>query len=169
MPICIKRSLVHCCLDGFVTRMKCKLDSVKGEDTQQLFTHLDAGALVWVGHQNTLFRVSHTGALVDTRGLSMCDTLQKKVSIPAKGKKSCLQLGTLPKQTIGRHFQAMFHIPISCLRYLCAKYTFFLFTLGRKELGHLRTPRTPHLMKKGNSPHTIKKMWREERFMNWVK
>ncbi|PIO11917.1 hypothetical protein AB205_0091800 [Aquarana catesbeiana] len=60
----------------------------------------------------------------------MCKTLPKKVSIPAlrKGKKSCLLFGTLPKQTIVQHFQAMFHIPISCLKYLCAKYTFFVFT-----------------------------------------
>ncbi|PIO12806.1 hypothetical protein AB205_0220170 [Aquarana catesbeiana] len=60
----------------------------------------------------------------------MYDTLPKKLSIPAlrKEKKSCVQLGTLPKQTIVRHFQAMFHIPISVLKYLCAKYTFFLFT-----------------------------------------
>ncbi|PIO11875.1 hypothetical protein AB205_0025120 [Aquarana catesbeiana] len=37
-----------------------------------------------VAHQNTLFSVSHTGAPVDTRGLSMCETLiPKKVSIPA--------------------------------------------------------------------------------------
>ncbi|PIO28135.1 hypothetical protein AB205_0084460 [Aquarana catesbeiana] len=53
----------------------------------------------------------------------MCETLPKKIS-----KKSRLQLGTLPKQTIVRHFQAMFHIPISCLKYLCAKYTFFLYS-----------------------------------------
>ncbi|PIO11044.1 hypothetical protein AB205_0060890 [Aquarana catesbeiana] len=36
-----------------------------------------------VGHQNTLFRLSHTGAPVDTRGVSMWETLPKKVSIPA--------------------------------------------------------------------------------------
>ncbi|PIO27217.1 hypothetical protein AB205_0066580 [Aquarana catesbeiana] len=52
----------------------------------------------------------------------MCDTLTKKL---CKGKKSCLQL---PKQTTVRHFQAMFHITISCFKYLCAKYTFILFT-----------------------------------------
>ncbi|PIN96726.1 hypothetical protein AB205_0030230 [Aquarana catesbeiana] len=36
-----------------------------------------------VGHQNKLFRVSHTGTPVDTRGVSMCETCPKKVSIPA--------------------------------------------------------------------------------------
>ncbi|PIO13498.1 hypothetical protein AB205_0163170 [Aquarana catesbeiana] len=65
----------------------------------------------------------------------MCETLTKKVSIPAlrKGKKSCLQLGTLPKQTIVQHFQAMFHITISALKYLCAKYTFFYSHRGEKN------------------------------------
>ncbi|PIO33253.1 hypothetical protein AB205_0104700, partial [Aquarana catesbeiana] len=32
---------------------------------------------------------------------------------------------------------------------------------GRKESGHLRTPGTPLLPKKGKSPHTKKKTWRE--------
>ncbi|PIO27151.1 hypothetical protein AB205_0162390, partial [Aquarana catesbeiana] len=49
-----------------------------------------------VGHQNKLFRVSHTGAPVDTRGVSMCDTLPKKVSNPALRKRKnyvfCLEL-----------------------------------------------------------------------------
>ncbi|PIO27016.1 hypothetical protein AB205_0151900 [Aquarana catesbeiana] len=43
----------------------------------------------------------------------------------------------------------MFHIPISARKYLCAKYTFFLFTYGRKDSGHQRRPGTPHLWKKG--------------------
>ncbi|PIO12849.1 hypothetical protein AB205_0036860, partial [Aquarana catesbeiana] len=80
-----------------------------------------------VGHQNNLFRVSHTGAPVYTRGPSMCENCTKKYSSFRKGEK-CLQLGTLSKKTIVRHFQAMFLIPISSLKYLCAKYTFFLFT-----------------------------------------
>ncbi|PIO27888.1 hypothetical protein AB205_0077710 [Aquarana catesbeiana] len=29
----------------------------------------------------------------------------------------------------------MFHIPISCLKYLCAKYTLFLLHIGEKRLG----------------------------------
>ncbi|PIO11255.1 hypothetical protein AB205_0016020 [Aquarana catesbeiana] len=36
-----------------------------------------------VGHKNKLFMVSHTGTPVDTRGVSMCKTCSKKVSIPA--------------------------------------------------------------------------------------
>ncbi|PIO10469.1 hypothetical protein AB205_0201650 [Aquarana catesbeiana] len=40
----------------------------------------------------------------------------------------------LPNQTIVRHFQAMFHIPISCLKYLCAKYTLFFIHM-RKDFG----------------------------------
>ncbi|PIO40812.1 hypothetical protein AB205_0134940 [Aquarana catesbeiana] len=43
-------------------------------------------------------------------------------------------LGTLPKQTILPHFQAMFHITISDIKYLCAKYTYF-FYIGEKRLG----------------------------------
>ncbi|PIO26972.1 hypothetical protein AB205_0154740 [Aquarana catesbeiana] len=74
--------------------------------------------------------VSHAGAPVDTRGLSMCETCTKQVR-----KKSCLQLGTLPKQTIGRHFQAMFHITISSLKYLSSKYTFFCIHIGEKRIG----------------------------------
>ncbi|PIO16369.1 hypothetical protein AB205_0005080 [Aquarana catesbeiana] len=62
----------------------------------------------------------------------------------------------------------MFHIPISCLKYLCAKYTLFFIHIERKDSGHLRTPRTPHHLKKGKSSHTLK-MWREERFRNWAK
>ncbi|PIO15032.1 hypothetical protein AB205_0133720 [Aquarana catesbeiana] len=29
----------------------------------------------------------------------------------------------------------MFHIPISCLKYLCAKYTLFFIHIGEKRLG----------------------------------
>ncbi|PIO39558.1 hypothetical protein AB205_0208210 [Aquarana catesbeiana] len=29
----------------------------------------------------------------------------------------------------------MFHIPISAIKYLCAKYTFFFFYIGAKRLG----------------------------------
>ncbi|PIN99526.1 hypothetical protein AB205_0134570 [Aquarana catesbeiana] len=61
----------------------------------------------------------------------MCDTLPKNYSSLKKGKKSCIQLGTLPKQTIVRHFQAMFHTPISCLKYLSAKYSILFFNSHR--------------------------------------
>ncbi|PIO11241.1 hypothetical protein AB205_0150010 [Aquarana catesbeiana] len=76
MPICIKISLVHCCLDGFVTRMKCKLDSVLEEDTQQLFTHLDAGALVW--DTRTPFLGCPTQVLQWILGVSPCVILYQK-------------------------------------------------------------------------------------------
>ncbi|PIO10093.1 hypothetical protein AB205_0032580 [Aquarana catesbeiana] len=56
----------------------------------------------------------------------MCKNCTKKVSISAlEREKKCLQLGTLPKKTIVQHFQAMFPIPISGLKYLCSKYIFF--------------------------------------------
>ncbi|PIO15610.1 hypothetical protein AB205_0166460 [Aquarana catesbeiana] len=47
-----------------------------------------------VGHQNNLFRVSHAVAPVDTRGLSMCETLTKKgkYSSFGKGKKHVFSL-----------------------------------------------------------------------------
>ncbi|PIO41054.1 hypothetical protein AB205_0057750 [Aquarana catesbeiana] len=56
----------------------------------------------------------------------------------------------------------MFHITISALKYLCAKY----ICKGRKDSGHQRTPGTPNLLKKGKSPHHNQRMWRKERFMN---
>ncbi|PIO11937.1 hypothetical protein AB205_0147150 [Aquarana catesbeiana] len=49
---------------------------LKREDTQQLFTHLDSSTSV--GHQKKLFRVSHTGAPVDTWCVSMCENVTKR-------------------------------------------------------------------------------------------
>ncbi|PIO24416.1 hypothetical protein AB205_0048970 [Aquarana catesbeiana] len=47
-----------------------------------------------------------------------------------------LHLGTLPPQKIVPHFQTMFHIYCSAIKYLCAKYTIF-FYIGEKRLrGH---------------------------------
>ncbi|PIO11314.1 hypothetical protein AB205_0059750, partial [Aquarana catesbeiana] len=43
-------------------------------------------------------------------------------------------LGTLPKQTIVPHFQSVFHIYSSAIKYPCAKYTYF-FYIGDKRLG----------------------------------
>ncbi|PIO14526.1 hypothetical protein AB205_0159830 [Aquarana catesbeiana] len=65
-----------------------------------------------------------------------------KYSSFRKGKK-CLQFGTLPKKTIVRHFQAMFQIPISALKYLCAKYTFFFIHIGEKRLRTSEDTRDP--------------------------
>ncbi|PIO10757.1 hypothetical protein AB205_0193090 [Aquarana catesbeiana] len=80
----------------------------------------------------------------------MCETCTKQVSIPAlEREKKCLQLGTLPKQTIVRHFQAMFHIPNSVLKYLCAKYTYFLIHIGEKRLGTSEDTRDPQPHKEG--------------------
>ncbi|PIO40469.1 hypothetical protein AB205_0036500 [Aquarana catesbeiana] len=60
----------------------------------------------------------------------MCETLPKKVSIQLEEREKIMSSAwnsaktdnctTLPSN--------MFHIPISCIKYLCAKYTFFLFT-----------------------------------------
>ncbi|PIO11094.1 hypothetical protein AB205_0162200 [Aquarana catesbeiana] len=46
-----------------------------------------------------------------------------------------LHLGTLPTKKIGPHFQTMFHIYSSAIKYLCAKYTIFFFYIGEKRLG----------------------------------
>ncbi|PIO30249.1 hypothetical protein AB205_0013920, partial [Aquarana catesbeiana] len=56
--------------------------------------YTSGGRSTSVGHQNKLFRVSHTGAPVDTRGLYMCETCTKQVSIPAlrKGKNYVFSL-----------------------------------------------------------------------------
>ncbi|PIO28813.1 hypothetical protein AB205_0091930 [Aquarana catesbeiana] len=90
-----------------------------------MFTHLDKGALVWDTRTN--FLGCPTQVLQWILGVSPCEKLaQNRLSIPAlEREKKCFQLGTLPKQTVVRHFQAMFHIPISGLKYLCAKCTFF--------------------------------------------
>ncbi|PIO10107.1 hypothetical protein AB205_0170240 [Aquarana catesbeiana] len=45
-----------------------------------------------MGHQNKLFRVSHTGAPVDTRGVSMCENCTKKVNIPEMEKNNAFSL-----------------------------------------------------------------------------
>ncbi|PIO27977.1 hypothetical protein AB205_0090290 [Aquarana catesbeiana] len=83
----------------------------------------------------------------------MWETTKKgKYSSLKKGKKSCLQVGTLPKQKIVRHFQVMFHIPISCLKYLCAKYTFFFIHIGEKRLGTSEDTRDPQPPKEGEIP-----------------
>ncbi|PIO28320.1 hypothetical protein AB205_0008590 [Aquarana catesbeiana] len=62
------------------------------------------------------------------------------------------QLGTLPKQTIVRHLQAMFHIPISCLKYLCAKYTFFIIHIGEKRIGTSENTTNPITQEEGEIP-----------------
>ncbi|PIO38719.1 hypothetical protein AB205_0059100 [Aquarana catesbeiana] len=95
-----------------------------------------------VGHKNKLFRVSHTSTPVDTWGVSMCETCPKKASIPALVREKN-QLGTLPKQTIVPHFQAMFHNSISGLKYRCAKYTFCFILIGEKRLRTSEDIRNP--------------------------
>ncbi|PIO27073.1 hypothetical protein AB205_0147130 [Aquarana catesbeiana] len=77
---------------------------------------------------------SQAGAAVDTRGLSICETCTKQVSIPAfESEKIMYSAWNSAKTDIGRHFQAMFHITISSLTYLSAKYTFF--HIGEKRIG----------------------------------
>ncbi|PIO33930.1 hypothetical protein AB205_0078170 [Aquarana catesbeiana] len=50
------------------------------------------------------------------------------------------------------HFQAIFHIPISCLKYLCAKYTFYFIHIGEKRLGMSEVNRDPQPPKEGEIP-----------------
>ncbi|PIO22876.1 hypothetical protein AB205_0132390 [Aquarana catesbeiana] len=122
---------------------------MQGEDTQQLFTHLDSGALMW--DTRTPFLGCPTQVLTWILGVSPCVKLVQKgkYSSFGKGKKSSLQLGTLPKQTTVPHFQAMFYIPISGLKYLCAKYTFCFILIGEKRLGTSEDTRDPPPPKEG--------------------
>ncbi|PIO14241.1 hypothetical protein AB205_0136940 [Aquarana catesbeiana] len=46
----------------------------------------------------------------------------------------------------------MFHIIISCLKYLCAKYTFFFIHTGEKILGTSEDTRNPTPPKEGEIP-----------------
>ncbi|PIO34656.1 hypothetical protein AB205_0035650 [Aquarana catesbeiana] len=57
----------------------------------------------------------------------------------------------------------MFHIPISGLKYQCAKYTFCFILIGEKRHGTSEDTRDPHLLKKGNRGHNLR-MWRKERW-----
>ncbi|PIO37591.1 hypothetical protein AB205_0016910 [Aquarana catesbeiana] len=50
-----------------------------------------------------------------------------------------------------RHFQAMFHIPISALKYLCAKYTFFIH-IEEKRLRTSEDTTNPTPPKEGEIP-----------------
>ncbi|PIO33482.1 hypothetical protein AB205_0128570 [Aquarana catesbeiana] len=52
-------------------------------------------------------------------------------------------------QTIVPHFQAMFHIPISGLKYQCAKYTFCFILIGEKRLRTSEDTRDPLPTKEG--------------------
>ncbi|PIO23498.1 hypothetical protein AB205_0134560 [Aquarana catesbeiana] len=96
---------------------------------------MDAGALVWDTRTPFLLGGPHRCSSVYYRGVSICEACTKQVSIQALQRtKIFLHLGTLPKQIIVPHFQTMFHIPISAIKYLCAKYTYF-FHIGEKRLG----------------------------------
>ncbi|PIO10133.1 hypothetical protein AB205_0096580 [Aquarana catesbeiana] len=69
-----------------------------------------------------------------------------------------LHFGTLLKLTIVPHFQAMFPISSSAIKYLCANYT-ILFDIGDKRLGghpSSEETRAPPLWKKGKSPQPKK-------------
>ncbi|PIO15557.1 hypothetical protein AB205_0202880 [Aquarana catesbeiana] len=59
----------------------------------------------------------------------------------------------------------MFHIPISGLKYRCAKYTICFILIGEKRLRTSETPGTLHLLKKGNRGHHNQRMWRKERWL----
>ncbi|PIO41075.1 hypothetical protein AB205_0122050 [Aquarana catesbeiana] len=46
----------------------------------------------------------------------------------------------------------MFHIPISAIKYLCAKYTFFFIHIGEKRLRTSEDTRDPQPPKEGEIP-----------------
>ncbi|PIO24136.1 hypothetical protein AB205_0116100 [Aquarana catesbeiana] len=66
----------------------------------------------------------------------------------------------MPKQTIVPHFQAMFHIPISGLKYWYGKYTFCFILIGEKRLrGHhsedTRDPPPPEEGEQRSQPEDV--------------
>ncbi|PIO30114.1 hypothetical protein AB205_0047460 [Aquarana catesbeiana] len=46
----------------------------------------------------------------------------------------------------------MFHIPISCLKYLCARYTLFFIHIGEKKLGTSEDTKNTTPPKEGEIP-----------------
>ncbi|XP_040176743.1 reticulon-4 receptor-like 2 isoform X2 [Rana temporaria] len=55
------------------------------------------------------------------------------------------------------------------LRYLYLQHNRLTGLPGRNDSGKMRTPGTPHFMKKGNRGHQNLKMWRKERWRKWLK
>ncbi|PIO41127.1 hypothetical protein AB205_0145940 [Aquarana catesbeiana] len=82
-----------------------------------------------------------------------------------------LHFGTLLKLTIVPHFQAMFHIYISAIKYLCAKYSIFVLHKGEKTR---RTPlirgdqRPPPPLEEGEIPPTQEEQEEEEHVVELV-
>ncbi|PIO33224.1 hypothetical protein AB205_0065440 [Aquarana catesbeiana] len=48
----------------------------------------------------------------------------------------------------------MFHIPISAIKYRCAKYTFFFFYIGEKRFGKSEETRHSPPLEEGETPQT---------------
>ncbi|PIO40132.1 hypothetical protein AB205_0212970 [Aquarana catesbeiana] len=75
----------------------------------------------------------------------MWETLPKKgkYSSLKKGKKACLQLGTLPKQTVVRHFKQCFIFLFLASNIFVLSIPFFYSHRGEKTLeirGHQGPP-----------------------------
>ncbi|PIO24200.1 hypothetical protein AB205_0134910 [Aquarana catesbeiana] len=62
----------------------------------------------------------------------------------------------------------MFRIPISGLKYQCAKYTFLFHSHRGEKTGTSEDTRNPPPPEKGNRGHHNLRMWREERWMTWL-
>ncbi|PIO10711.1 hypothetical protein AB205_0203470 [Aquarana catesbeiana] len=75
-----------------------------------------------------------------------------------------LHFGTLLKLTIVPHFQAMFPIYSSAIKYLCAKYSIFVLYRGEKtqRTPLIRGDQRPPLWKKGKSPPTQEEQEEED-------
>ncbi|PIO39219.1 hypothetical protein AB205_0147700 [Aquarana catesbeiana] len=58
----------------------------------------------------------------------------------------------------------MFHITISGLKYLCAKYIFCFILIGEKRLRTSEDSRIPQLLKKETRKKHKLRMWRKERW-----
>ncbi|PIO11822.1 hypothetical protein AB205_0164060, partial [Aquarana catesbeiana] len=114
-----------------------------------------------VGHQSTFFRVTHTGAPVDTWGVSICETWSKKVSIAVWLKgifNHVFNLDLFPNRQLYTTSKQCF-IFIFLDSYLCAKYTFCFILIGEKRLRQQATrdprPRQPEWVVSPSPPEDV--------------
>ncbi|PIO12999.1 hypothetical protein AB205_0073060 [Aquarana catesbeiana] len=75
-----------------------------------------------------------------------------------------LHLGTLLKMTIVPHFQAMFHLYSSAIKYLCANYSIFVLHRGEKtrRTPLIRGDQSPPPLEEGEIPPTQEEQEEED-------
>ncbi|PIO35869.1 hypothetical protein AB205_0117350 [Aquarana catesbeiana] len=105
-----------------------------------------------VGHQNKLFRVSHTGAPVDTRGLCMCDTLPKRMySALIKRKNHVFSLELCQNRQLYDTSRQYF-IFLFLASNICVLSILFFIHIGEKRIGMSEDTRDPQPPKEGEIP-----------------